>query len=161
MSNRKRPAAQAPEPADPLADLTSPAAIDALVETGADLLRPSNRTPREVVQDLVAGEQDWQALEAQVVTVHHTRDYGRNKIELELASDRDTPAYLEATSILQKRCKARLIRHADPHDASQFADRSQYPTPCSLCQARHGRGASAIKTACVASVSRPVMRQCA
>ena len=63
MSNRKRPA-PAPEPTDPLADLTSPAAIDALVEAGADLLRPSNRSPREVVQDLVAGEQDWQVLEA-------------------------------------------------------------------------------------------------
>jgi hypothetical protein len=108
-----------------LADLTSPAAIDALVEAGADLLRPSNRSPREVVQNLVAGGQDWQALEAQVVTVHHTRNYGRNKIELDLANDRDTPAAIAATSILQRRLKARLIRHADPHDASQFADREQ------------------------------------
>ena len=63
------------------------------------------------------------------MTVHHTQNYGRNKIELELANDRDTPAAIEATSILQNRCKARLIRHADPHDASQFADRSQYQPP--------------------------------
>ena len=112
-----------------MGDLTLLAEIDALVEAGADLLRPSNRSPREFVQDLVAGEQDWQALEARVVTVHHTRDYGLNKIELELANDRDTPAAIEATSILQRRCNARLIRHADPHDASQFADRSQYQSP--------------------------------
>ena len=83
------------EQADPLADLTSPAAIDALVHAGADLLQPTNRSPGEVVQDLVAGEQDWQALEQRDVLVRHSLEHGRTKIELVLTDDRNLPKAIE------------------------------------------------------------------
>jgi|SRR5262245_54715129 len=132
MSDRRRSPRQplvSPPAEDALSGLDSPAAIDALLEAGADLLKPSNRSPRQLVQDLIEGQQDWQALERHDVTVRHSLEHGLSKIELVLSDDRNLPGAIELTSIMARRCKWRLIRLPDRHDASQFADRSQYQPP--------------------------------
>jgi len=99
--------------------------IDALVQAGADLLKPGNRDQRELVRDLIDTEQEREALASRVSMLLHTQEHGRHRFTLVVNDDRNRAAANEFGRDLQRHLEVPMVRHEDPHDLTRFADRKQ------------------------------------
>jgi hypothetical protein len=93
----------------------------------AELVAPRNDP--EYLRALEGRDKDRQAIANEVTAISHAVVWGKNRIGLCLKNERDHAKAREVASKLQGLFEAELLYSPDPHDRTQFADRTQKQLP--------------------------------